>query len=232
MFVERKAISYNGCMAQVFILCFFGITECFLLATMAYDRYVAICRPLVYSIILSPRLCVQLVVGSYFAGWINAMSQTVDLLQLSFCGSHVIDLFFCDISPLLSLSTSDASISQMVLLTTAAILGAFTILIVLISYTFIVATILKNHSTEGKHKAFSTCASHLTVVSIFYGTSLFMYLKSSSDDSRHEDKWTTVFYTVVTPMLNPLIYSLRNKDVKDATRKVMAWKKISNILNK
>ncbi|XP_006267552.1 olfactory receptor 5G9-like [Alligator mississippiensis] len=221
LITKRKAISYAGCAVQVFTLCLFGVTECILLATMAYDRYVAICTPLVYSVIMSPRLCVQLVFGSFLAGWVNAVTQTAGMLQLTFCGSNVIDLFFCDISPLLSLSNSDTTINHIVILVVTIVFGVFSILIVLISYIFILSTILRIHSTKGKCKAFSTCASHFMAVSVFYGTCLCIYLKSNSNNSRAKDKVLSVFYTVVTPMLNALIYSLRNKEVKDALRKVI-----------
>ncbi|XP_006034849.1 olfactory receptor 1440-like [Alligator sinensis] len=221
LITKRKAISYAGCAVQVFTLCLFGVTECILLATMAYDRYVAICTPLVYSVIMSPRLCVQLVIGSFLAGWVNAVTQTAGMLQLTFCGSNVIDLFFCDISPLLSLSNSDTTINHIVILVVTVVFGVFSILIVLISYIFILSTILRIHSTKGKCKAFSTCASHFMAVSVFYGTCLCIYLKSNSNNSQAKDKVLSVFYTVVTPMLNPLIYSLRNKEVKDALRKVI-----------
>ncbi|XP_025933049.1 olfactory receptor 1009-like [Apteryx rowi] len=217
---EEKTVAYAGCLAQVFIFDILGITECFLLATMAYDRYVAICHPLVYSVVMSPRLCFQLVIGSYLVGLMNSMGHTMGILNLSFCGSNVIDLFFCDISLLISLSTSDTTLNCIILTTSANLYGVSSSLIILISYIVILSTILRIRSAKGKRKAFSTCASHLTVVSIFYGTSLFIYLKPSSENSRGEDKWAAVFYTVVTPMLNPLIYSLRNKEVKEALRRI------------
>nr|XP_013802195.1 PREDICTED: olfactory receptor 1009-like [Apteryx mantelli mantelli] len=217
---EEKTVAYAGCLAQVFIFDILGITECFLLATMAYDRYVAICHPLVYSVVMSPRLCFQLVIGSYLVGLMNSMGHTMGILNLSFCDSNVIDLFFCDISLLISLSTSDTTLNCIILTTSANLYGVSSSLIILISYIVILSTILRIRSAKGKRKAFSTCASHLTVVSIFYGTSLFIYLKPSSENSRGEDKWAAVFYTVVTPMLNPLIYSLRNKEVKEALRRI------------
>ncbi|KAM6393265.1 olfactory receptor 5J3-like [Pluvialis apricaria] len=217
---EQKGIAYAGCMAQVFIFDLFGMTECFLLATMAYDRYMAICHPLVYPLAMSPKCCFWLVTGSYLMGLTNGMGQTISMSNLSFCSSSIIDLFFCDISPLISLSTSDTTLSHVILRTSASLLGVSSSLVVLVSYVAIISAILSMRSAEGKHKAFSTCASHLTTVSIFYGTSLFMYLKPSSDSSGEGDKWAAVFYTVVTPMLNPLIYSLRNKEVKEALRRL------------
>ncbi|KAM6068281.1 LOW QUALITY PROTEIN: uncharacterized protein LJ206_011582 [Theristicus caerulescens] len=216
---EKKGIAYAGCVAQVFVFDLFGMTECFLLAMMAYDRYVAICHPLVYPLVMSPKCCFQLVTGSYLVGLTNGTGQTIGVSNLSFCGSSVIDLFFCDISALISLSTSDTTLSRVILRTSASLFGVSSSLVVLVSYVAIISAILSISSAEGKRKAFSTCASHLTTVSIFYGTSLFMYLKPSSDSSK-EDKWAAVLYTVVTPLLNPLIYSLRNKEVKEALRRL------------
>ncbi|NWQ93099.1 OLF4 protein, partial [Burhinus bistriatus] len=221
---EKKGIAYAGCVAQVFVFDLFGMTECFLLAVMAYDRYMAICHPLLYPLVMSPKCCFQLVSGSYLMGLTNGIGQTIGMFNLSFCSSSVINLFFCDISPLISLSTSDTTLSHIILRTSASLFGVSSSLVVLVSYVAIISAILSIRSAKGKHKAFSTCASHLTTVSIFYGTSLFMYLKPSSDTSRDGDKWATVLYTVVTPMLNPLIYSLKNKEVKEALRRLMKIK--------
>ncbi|NWQ82793.1 O1030 protein, partial [Columbina picui] len=211
---EKKVIPYAGCVAQEFLYDLLGMTEVSLLAVMAYDRYLAICRPLLYHWAMSPKCCFQLVAGSYLMGLTNGIGQTIGMFTLSFCGSSVIDLFFCDISPLISLSTSDTTLS-LIILTSAALFAVSNSLFVLVSYMAIVSTILSIHSAEGKRKTFSTCASHLTTVSIFYGTACFMYLKPSSDSSRG-DKWAVMLYTMVTPMLNPFIYSLRNKEVKEA----------------
>uniref|UniRef100_A0A8B9R867 Olfactory receptor n=1 Tax=Anas platyrhynchos TaxID=8839 RepID=A0A8B9R867_ANAPL len=213
---EKKLVTYAGCVAQVFIFDILGVTECFLLAMMAYDRYMAICHPLLYSVTMSPKCCFQLVTCSYLLGLTNGVGQTTGMLCLSFCSSRVIDHFFCDISPLISLSTSDTTLNQIMLRTLASLFGVSSGLVVLLSYIAIISTILSIRSAEGKCKAFSTCASHLAVVSIFYGTSIFMYLKASSRD----DKRAAVLYTVVTPMLNPLIYSLRNQEVKEASRRL------------
>ncbi|KAM6133871.1 olfactory receptor 5G3-like [Phoenicopterus ruber ruber] len=217
---ERKGTAYAGCVAQVSIFDLFGMTEHFLLAAMAYDRYVAVCHSLVYPLVMSPKCCFQLVTGSYLVGLTNGVGQTIGMSNLSFCGSSVIDLFVCNISPLISLSASDTTLSHTVLRTSASLFGVSSSLVVLASYVAIIATILSINSAEGKRKAFSTCASHLTTVSIFYGTSLFMYLKSRSDSSREGDKWAAMLYTVVVPLLNPLIYSLRNKEVKEALRRL------------
>ncbi|XP_030417677.1 olfactory receptor 1052-like isoform X1 [Gopherus evgoodei] len=226
LIAERKVISYAACVCQYCFISFFGIAESFLLAVMAYDRYVAICNPLLYTALMSPRLCVQLVAGSFLAGFLNGMIQTITTLKLSFCGPNVIDLFFCDISPLLSLSCSDTTIYHMILLAVASVTGVFTSLIILISYVFILSTILKIRSTEGKRKGFNTCTSHLTVVTIFYGTALFIYMQPNTKHSRGQEKVVSVFYTMVTPMLNPLIYSLRNKEVKNAFRRSLSKERV------
>lgn len=209
---------------QVFLFDLFGITECFLLSSMAYDRYVAICHPLLYPLVMSPKCCFQLVTGSYLVGLTNGVAQTISMSTLSFCSSSAIDLFFCDISPLISLSTSNPTLSRIILTTAASLFGVSSSLVVLLSYVAIIATILGINSAEGKRKAFSTCTSHLTTISIFYGACFFMYLFPSSDSSRGADKWAVVLYTVVTPMLNPLIYSLRNKEVKEALRRLLKIK--------
>ncbi|XP_062461202.1 olfactory receptor 5G3-like [Pezoporus occidentalis] len=217
---EKKSIAYAGCVAQVFLFDIFAVSECLLLASMAYDRYVAICHPLLYPLVMSPKCCFQLVTGSYLMGLTNGVGQTISMSTLSFCSSSTIDLFFCDISPLISLSTSDTTLSHIILTTAASLFGVSSSLVILLSYVAIIPTILSINSAEGKRKAFSTCTSHLTTVSIFYGACFFMYLFPSSDSSRAADKWAVVLYTVVTPMLNPLIYSLRNKEVKEALRKL------------
>ncbi|XP_033920397.1 olfactory receptor 5G3-like [Melopsittacus undulatus] len=224
LMLEKKSIAYAGCVAQVFLFDVFGMTEYYLLAAMAYDRYVAICHPLLYPLVMSPKCCFQLVTGSYLMGLTNGVGQTISMSTLSFCSSSTIDLFFCDISPLISLSTSNTTLSHIILTTAASLLGVFSILVVLLSYVAIIPTILSINSAEGKRKAFSTCTSHLVTVSIFYGACFFMYLFPSSHSSRGADKWAVVIYTVVTPMLNPLIYSLRNKEVKEALRRLLKIK--------
>ncbi|NXN81698.1 O1440 protein, partial [Bombycilla garrulus] len=216
----KKGMAYAGCMAQVFTSGLFLITECFLLATMAYDRYVAVCHPLLYPLVMSPDRCSGLVIGSYLLGLTNGMGQAIGMSSLFFCSSRAIDLFFCDISLLISLSTSDTTLSLVILRTSSSLLGVPTILVVLVSYAAIISTILSISSAEGKRKAFSTCASHLITVSTFYGALVFMYLIPRSNTSRGRDKWATVLYTVVTPMLNPFIYGLRNQEVKEAWRRL------------
>ncbi|XP_061231964.1 olfactory receptor 5AN6-like [Neopsephotus bourkii] len=221
---QKKSIAYAGCVAQVFLFDFFGMTEYFLLAAMAYDRYVAICHPLLYPLVMSPKCCFQLVTGSYLVGLTNGVAQTISMSTLSFCSSSTIDLFFCDISPLISLSTSDTTLSHIILTTAASLFGVSSTLVVLLSYVAIIATILSINSAEGKRKAFSTCTSHLTTVTIFCGACFFTYLNPSSSSSRGADKWAVVLYTVVTPMLNPLVYSLRNREVKKALKRLLKIK--------
>ncbi|KAG5195807.1 hypothetical protein JEQ12_011443 [Ovis aries] len=225
--VEDRTISFVGCVIQFFFFCTFVVTESFLLAVMAYDRFVAICNPLLYMVAMSPRLCATLVVGSYAWGIACSLILTCTVIKLSFQGFNTIDHFFCEFSSLLSLSCSDTYLNQLLLFIFATFNEISTLFIILLSYVFIVVTILKMHSACGRSKAFSTCASHLTTISIFHGTILFLYCVPDSKNSRHTVKVASVFYTVVIPMLNPLIYSLRNKDVKDTVSKIMDSKVFS-----
>uniref|UniRef100_A0A8C8SDW0 Olfactory receptor n=1 Tax=Pelusios castaneus TaxID=367368 RepID=A0A8C8SDW0_9SAUR len=219
--VESKAISFTGCAVQFFFFCIAVSCECCLLGVLAYDRFTAICSPLLYTVIMSKRFCVLLVLGSYLMCWINATVQTIIIFHLSFCGSNIINHFFCDVPPILTLSCSDTHIIDIVHFIFSTVIVTSTILTILISYVYIVVAILRINSTEGRRKAFSTCASHLTAVTIFYGTGSFMYLRPNSKYSVDQDKIISVFYTLVIPMLNPLIYSLRNKDVKEAFRRII-----------
>ncbi|XP_028562712.2 olfactory receptor 5AR1-like [Podarcis muralis] len=222
---EDKTISFAGCVLQLFLLIDFVGTEVFLLAVMAYDRYVAICSPLHYTNIMSTRLCMQLAAGSWLASFIHALvltslTFTLTFFSLSFCNSNVINHFFCDTPPILKLSCSDTHTIDILHFILSTIIALTTFVIILVSYMYILLAILKIRSPQGQQKAFSTCASHLTAVTIFYGTIIFMYLRPSSSFSMDQDKIVSLFYTLVIPMLNPLIYSLRNKDVKDAFARV------------
>ncbi|XP_028635221.1 olfactory receptor 1020-like [Grammomys surdaster] len=221
LLAEDKAISFNGCAAQFFFFGSFLGTECFLLAMMAYDRYVAIWSPLLYPVLMSGRICFMLVSTSFLAGFGNAAIHTGMTFRLSFCGSNKINHFYCDTPPLLKLSCSDIQINGIVIMAFSSFTVVICVLIVLISYLCILIAILRMPSAEGRHKAFSTCASHLTAVTIFFGSILFMYLRPTTSYSMEQDKIVSVFYTVVIPMLNPLIYSLKNKDVKEAVKKVL-----------
>uniref|UniRef100_A0A8C6V3G5 Olfactory receptor n=1 Tax=Naja naja TaxID=35670 RepID=A0A8C6V3G5_NAJNA len=216
LLTERKSIGFAACAIQMFVFVICGSTECLLLAVMAFDRYVAICHPLRYSVIMSGKICVGLAAISYFL-----VLYIVCVFSLPFCGPNVINHFFCDIPPLLKLSCSDTHINQIVIFVQVSINCVSTTLIILISYACILSTILKIHSTTSKSKAFSTCSSHLIVVSLFYGTIFLIYLRPSSTYALEEDKVASLFYTVVIPMLNPLIYSLRNKDMKEAFQKIL-----------
>ncbi|XP_030077621.1 olfactory receptor 1020-like isoform X2 [Microcaecilia unicolor] len=219
---ERNTISLLGCGIQLYFYSGFGSTECILLAVMAYDRYVAICNPLLYTVIMTKKVCIQLVILVYGGGFLNALIQTIFTFQLSFCGSNVINHFACDFPPLLILSCTDTFINELMIFVLAGFLTISSVLVILISYTYILSNILKIQYAEGRHKAFSTCGSHLTCVTLYFGTIFFMYLRPRSSYSQEQDKVITVFYTVVISMLNPLIYSLRNQDVKQALRKMMS----------
>uniref|UniRef100_A0A8C3HTZ5 Olfactory receptor n=1 Tax=Chrysemys picta bellii TaxID=8478 RepID=A0A8C3HTZ5_CHRPI len=228
---KRKAISWAGCAAQLYFFLALGTTECFLLAVMAYDRYVAIRNPLLYTIIMSPRVCVSLVAGSYIIGLLHSMVHTSFTFSLSFCGSKEINHFFCAITSLLSLSCSDTHTNELLIFNLAGLIEIITILSVLVSYIYILSTILGIPSTNRRWKTFSTCTSHLTAVTIFHGTILFLNFRSTSSYSLEQDKIFSVLYTVVIPMLNPLIYSLRNQDVKDALRALIKIKLFANKFN-
>ncbi|XP_036620562.1 olfactory receptor 1009-like [Trichosurus vulpecula] len=224
-FEERKTISFLGCALQQWFFGFFVATECFLLASMAYDRYVAICNPLLYSVAMSQRLCIQLVVGPYTVGFMNTMTHTTATFHLPFCGPNVINHFFCDISPLLSLVCADTSLNKLLVFVVAGAVGVFSGLTILVSYIYILTAILRIRSAEGRRKAFSTCSSHLTAVAILYGTLFFIYVRPGAIFSLDLNKVVSVFYTAVIPMLNPLIYSLRNKEVIDAFHRTIAKRK-------
>lgn len=225
--IEDRTISFLGCIVQFFFFCTFVVTESFLLAVMAYDRFVAICNPLLYTVTMSQKLCALLVVGSYAWGVACSLILTCSAIKLSFQGFNIINHFFCEFSALLSLSCSNTYVNHLLLFIFATFNEVSTLLIILLSYVFILVTILKMRSASGRRKAFSTCASHLTAITIFHGTILFLYCVPNSKNSRHTVKVASVFYTVVIPMLNPLIYSLRNKDVKDTVSKLLDTKVFS-----
>ncbi|XP_006203169.3 olfactory receptor 9K2-like [Vicugna pacos] len=216
---QSKSISFAGCVTQLFLFALFIVTEGFLLAAMAYDRFIAICNPLLYSVQMSPHFCAQLVAGSYFCGCISSVLETSMTFTLSFCASRAIDHFYCDVRPLQRISCSDLFIYKMISFFLSGIIILPTIIVIIVSYLCIVSTVLKIRSTEGRKKAFSTCSSHLGVVSVLYGAVFFMYL--TPDRFPELSKVASLGYTLVTPMLNPLIYSLRNKDVKEAINKLL-----------
>ncbi|XP_037670953.1 olfactory receptor 5T3-like [Choloepus didactylus] len=224
LLAENKAISFLGCAMQMFLLVTFGTTECFLLAAMAYDHYVAIYNPLLYSINMSPGVCVPLITASYVGGILHAALHTEATFSLVFCASNEIRHVFCDILPLLAISCSDTHINQLLLFYFVGYIEIIIISVVLISYGFILLAILRMLSAEGRQKVFSTCVSHLTGVSIYHGTILFMYVRPSCSYALDHDMIVSVFYTVVIAMLNPIIYSLRNKDVKEVMKKLFKKK--------
>ncbi|XP_043338823.1 olfactory receptor 8K3-like [Cervus canadensis] len=227
-FVEdQNVISCYSCATQLAFFLVFIVSEIFILSAMSYDRYVAICNPLLYPVIMSQRVCWVLVAIPYVYSTFVSLLVTVKLFNLSFCGYRVISHFYCDSLPLLSLLCSNAHEVEMIILILAGFDLIFSLLVVLVSYLLILASILRMSSAEGRHKAFSTCGSHLTVVTVFYGTLLFMYVQPESSHSFDTDKVASIFYTLVIPMLNPLIYSLRNKDVKCALHRM--WKKSCNL---
>ncbi|XP_069410291.1 olfactory receptor 5G9-like [Ovis canadensis] len=224
-FAERKAISFLGCALQQRFFGFFVAIECLLLASMAYDRYVAICNPLLYSVVMSHRLCIQLVVGPYAVGFLNTMTHTTAAFRLPFCGSNIINHFFCDMSPLVSLVCADMRINKLLVFIVAGSVLIVISLTILTSCFYILISILSICSAHGRHRAFSTCSSHLTAVSVLYGTLFFIYVRPGTVFSLDLNKVVAVFYTAVIPMLNPLIYSLRNKEVKAAMRRIIARRK-------
>ncbi|XP_029441677.1 olfactory receptor 5B12-like [Rhinatrema bivittatum] len=216
-----KTISYAECIAQFYFFIAFAGTEDLLLAAMAYDRYAAVCNPLRYSLIMNHRVCVLLAAAFWIIGFLPSEMIIASVTRLSFCASNVVNHFFCDLIPLLKLSCTDTAHTQSLVFVLAAMMGVPAFSVTLVSYTYIVSAILRIRSAEGKHKAFSTCSSHLTVVCIYYFSQFFMYMRPTSTYSQEQGKILSMLYTAVTPMLNPIIYSLRNQEVKNALRRVM-----------
>ncbi|NXP15440.1 O1020 protein, partial [Thinocorus orbignyianus] len=220
--VEKKVISFSRCATQLFFFAACANTECYVLAAMAYDRYVAVCNPLLYPMVMSQRLCSGMLAGAYLAGVISSTVHTISIFRLPFCLSKRINHFFCDGPPLLALSCSDTRVNQVMLSAMVGFNVLSTTVFILMSYSLVLSTILRLPSAAGWYKAFSTCASHLVSVALYYGSCLFVYLHSSPLEDRQSlehNKVGSVLYSVVVPMLNPLIYSLRNTDMKNAMRK-------------
>ncbi|XP_076699335.2 olfactory receptor 13C9 isoform X1 [Callospermophilus lateralis] len=224
---ERKTISFSGCAVQMFLGLAMGTTECVLLGMMAFDRYVAICNPLRYLIIMNRNSYVTMAASSWLSGVVNSAVQTAFVVRLPFCRNNVINHFSCEILAVMKLACADISGNEFIMLVATTLFTLMPLLLIVISYSLIVSSILKIRSSEGRSKAFSTCSAHLTVVIIFYGTILFMYMKPKSKDTLNSDgldatdKLISMFYGVMTPMMNPLIYSLRNKDVKEALKNLL-----------
>ncbi|KAL1779284.1 olfactory receptor 1468 [Sigmodon hispidus] len=227
MQTKDPSIPYVNCLTQMYFLTVFGNMESFLLVVMAYDRYVAICFPLHYTSIMSPNLCVSLVVLSWVLTTFHAMLHTLLMARLSFCEDNVIPHFFCDISPLLKLACSDKHVNELVIFIMGGLVIVIPFLLIVVSYVQIISSIFKAPSVQGIYKVFSTCGSHLSVVILFYGTIIGLYLCPSANNSTVKETVMAMMYTVVTPMLNPFIYSLRNRDMKEALTRVFCEKKIS-----
>uniref|UniRef100_A0A8D2HI97 Olfactory receptor n=1 Tax=Urocitellus parryii TaxID=9999 RepID=A0A8D2HI97_UROPR len=218
-----QSISLAGCATQMFFFVTFGITNCFLLTAMGYDRYVAICNPLRYTIIMNKRVCFQLVGGAFSIGLIVAVTQVSAVFRLPFCATKVAH-FFCDIRPVMKLSCIDITVNEILTLIISVLVLVVPMGLIFISYVLIISTILKIASAEGRKKAFATCASHLTVVIVHYGCASIAYLKPKSENTRDEDQLISVTYTVITPLLNPVVYTLRNKEVRDALYRAICRK--------
>jgi olfactory receptor len=220
-------LSYTRCAAQFFLFTFFGAIDCYLLAIMAYDRYVAVCQPLLYVTMMTQKARQGFVAGAYVAGLFSALVRTVTAFTLSFCGNNEVDFIFCDLPPLLKIVCGDSFTQEVVIIVFAVFVIPACMVVILVSYLFIIVAIMRIPSAGGRAKTFSTCASHITTVSLFFGTLIFMYLRDNSGQSSERDRVVSVFYTTVIPMLNPLIYSLRNKEVKEALRKILNRVKLS-----
>ncbi|KAM4661958.1 olfactory receptor 5A2-like [Discoglossus pictus] len=216
----QRSISYTGCITQLSFFQVFVVVECYLLAIMAYDRYVAICFPLSYALIMSRAVQLRLVISCWVCGFVNSVIQALSISSLDFCGPNVVDHFFCDVTPLFKLSCSDTRIGETIYILVVIFAGMGPLAFILVTYGLIISAVLKINSSSGRHKTFSTCASHFTVVALYYGSGIFSYIWPSSTYAMDKDvKVVAVLYTIMTPMLNPIIYSLRNKKVQDAVRK-------------
>ncbi|XP_053415785.1 olfactory receptor 5AL1-like [Nycticebus coucang] len=218
---EIKSVPFYACATQVCCFITFSVWELSMLSVMAYDRYVAICNPLLYAALMPRSLCIQIVTSSYVYGLAVGLVQAVATFRMTFCDSNVVNQFYCDDVPLIALACSETRVKELMLFIIAGLNIFCSLITVLISYVYIVFAILRIRSAEGRHKAFSTCASHVFSITIYYGTLSFMYLQPKSNHSLDKDKFTSVFYAVVIPMLNPLIYSLQNQEVKNAMKKII-----------
>ncbi|XP_057566073.1 olfactory receptor 10T2-like [Hippopotamus amphibius kiboko] len=222
LLMESQAISIPGCQAQMFFFLGLGCSHCFLLTLMGYDRYVAICHPLRYSVIMRPTVCLCLGALVFCSRFSVALMETSLIFSSPFCGSHFVEHFFCDIAPVLKLSCAESASKALAIFFLSILVVLVSFLLILLSYTFIVAALLRIPSAAGRHKAFSTCAAHLTVVIVHFGCASIIYLRPESGGNPDQDRLVAVFYTVVTPLLNPVVYTLRNKEVRVALRRTLA----------
>ncbi|MEE6490669.1 hypothetical protein FKM82_015942 [Ascaphus truei] len=220
LLMEDKRISFHSCIAQLHVYHFLGSTQTLLLTSMSYDRYVAICNPLRYHVLMAKSVCIQLASSSWVTGYVYSLSHTILTSKLPFCKLNKISHFFCDIKPLLKLACANTHLNESVLSIFTGFVALSTVLLIVISYVFIGTHLLNIRSSQGRRKAFSTCTSHLTVVLLYYGTAISTYLRPATDDSLEQDRLSAILVTVITPALNPLIYSLRNKEVKKSLKKV------------
>ncbi|KAM4690436.1 olfactory receptor 5AR1-like [Rhinophrynus dorsalis] len=220
----QSVISFAGCITQLYVFMSLACTEFVSLTAMSYDRYVAICKPLHYTVLMNRRICLLLAITCWIVGFLDPLAHSIVISQLAFCRARIINHFFCDLSVLLNLSCGDKVFIEILTYVVGSLVALPAFVLTLASYVLIISSILKIHSAEGRHKAFSTCASHLTVVILFYGTVLVMHMRPSSRYLLTQDKPLSVLYTAIIPMLNPLIYSLRNKDVKEALKRFQQWK--------
>ncbi|XP_032763185.1 olfactory receptor 2Z1-like [Rattus rattus] len=219
---KKSFISFGGCAAQLFFLTMMGVAEGVLLALMSYDRYVAVCHPLQYPILMRHQVCLVMLASSWLAGVLNALIQTSITLNFSYCASRIVDHFFCEVPALLKLSCSDTSTYEFALSISGVLILMFPLLLIIASYGHVLRAVLHMHSQEARNKAFTTCSSHITVVGLFYGAAVFMYMVPGSYHSPHQDNMISLFYSLLTPTLNPLIYSLRNREVRIALLKVIS----------
>nr|XP_005310486.1 olfactory receptor 13A1-like [Chrysemys picta bellii] len=220
---EKKTISFDGCMAQLFAFTLSSGTELVLLTAMSYDRYVAICHPLRYVNLMSKEICINLAAGVWAVGTINSLVHTLLMLRLDFCGPNLIQHFFCEIPPVLALSCSSTYLNEIMIFMADIFLAMVNFLLTTVSYSFIIIAIFKIQSSKGKQRAFSTCSSHLLVVSLYYSTIIYTYIRPTSSYSLDKDKMVAIMYTLITPTLNPVIYSLRNNEIKVAIRKIFPF---------
>ncbi|XP_036599459.1 olfactory receptor 2G6-like [Trichosurus vulpecula] len=221
---KDKTVSYSACVVQLYVAMGLGSTECILLVVMAYDRYAAVCRPLHYAVIMHPRLCLSLAATAWLSGLVTSLIQCSLTIQLPLCGHNQLDHIFCEVPVLIKLACVDTTFNEAQLFVASVVFLVVPVSLILVSYSYITQAILNIKSASGRRKAFGTCSSHLVVVIIFYGTIIFMYLQPVKSSSKDQGKFVSLFYTVVTPLLNPLIYTLRNKDVKGALRKLVLGK--------